>query len=59
MPYCEKGLSCKQVWDKVFEAKTAMVLKDVFLGGRSSCCRVAENSPGFTGKGCEQVGSSL
>jgi hypothetical protein len=29
MPYCEKGLSREQVWDKVFEAKTAMALKDV------------------------------
>src|SRR5882762_5128289 len=29
MPYREKGLSHEQVWDKVFEAKTAMALKDV------------------------------
>jgi hypothetical protein len=29
MPYREKRLSREQVWDKVFEAKTAMALRDV------------------------------
>lgn len=29
IPYREKGLSREQVWDKVFEVKTAMVLRSV------------------------------
>ena len=47
-PYCEKGLSCEQVWDKVFKAKTAMALRDILKKEGSTVVemlKVIEDSP--------------